>query len=264
MYAFDYHRPATLAEAAEIYSRADDPQFLAGGMTMIPVMKQRLAAPSDVIDLSGIDELKGISLDGDTLSVGAMTHHAEVAKSADVQKAIPALAALACGIGDPHVRNRGTIGGSIANNDPSADYPAALVGLGATVHTAAREITADDFFVAMFETALEEGELVTKVSFPVPEKAAYAKLPNPASRYATAGVFVAQTGDGVRVAVTGAGPGVFRVEEMEAALAKDFSPAALDGITIPADDLNEDLHASAEYRAHLVGVLARRAVEMAG
>lgn len=260
MYEFAYHRPATLDEAAEIFGGADDPQYLAGGMTMIPVMKQRLAMPSDVIDLSRIEAMRGITANGSSLSIGSMTRHADVASSQDVKKAIPALASLAGGIGDISVRNRGTIGGSIANNDPTADYPAGLLGLGARVQTNAREIPADDFFTGMFETALEEGELVTRIILPVPEKAAYLKFPNPASRYAMAGVFVAVTGAGVRVAVTGAGPSVFRASEMEAALEKTFSPDALDGISISADDLNADMHGSAEYRANLVSVLAKRAV----
>ena len=189
-----------------------------------------------------------------------MTRHAEVAESPEVQKAIPALAKLAGGIGDPMVRNRGTIGGSIANNDPAADYPSAVLGLGATVHTSKRNIPGDEFFTGMFETALEPGEMVTAVTFPVPEKAAYMKFPNPASRYAIVGVFVSKTGGNVRVAVTGAGPCVFRAEEMEKALAKDFSPKAIEGIKLSAADLNADIHASADYRAHLIGVMARRAV----
>lgn len=263
MYEFDYHRPAILAEAAEIYANADDPQFLAGGQTMIPVLKQRLAMPSDLIDLARIDELKGITANKDSVSVGAMTPHADVAASADIARLIPALADLAGHIGDPHVRNRGTLGGSIANNDPSADYPAAAVGLDATVHTNSRSIAADDFFTGLFETALEEGELVTNVDFPVPQSAAYMKFPNPASRYAIAGVMVARTAGGVRVAVAGAGPCVFRVAEMEQALEKTFSSDAIKDIAVAPDDLNTDLHASAEYRAHLIGVLARRAVEKA-
>ncbi len=264
MYEFQYHRPESLDEAAKIFAGADDPKFLAGGMTMIPVMKQRLAMPSDIIDLSRIGELTGLSAGAGMVTIGAMTPHAEVAGSKEVEKAIPALAALAGGIGDPAVRNRGTIGGSIANNDPSADYPAAVLGLNATVHTTARDIAADAFFTDMFETALEDDELITRVSFPAPEKAAYAKFANPASRYATAGVFVAKTATGIRVAVTGAGACVFRVEAMEQALSKDFSPGALDGIAVPADELNADIHASAEYRSHLIGVLARRAVLQTG
>jgi len=260
MYEFEYHSPKSLGDAVKLFSDADDPQFIAGGQTLLPVMKQRLAMPSDVIDLGGIADLKGITLDGGTLSIGAMTPHSEVATSDAVKKAIPALAHLANEIGDPPVRNRGTLGGSISNNDPAADYPGALVGLGATVHTTNRAIAADDFFTGLFETALEEGELVVKVSFPVPDKAAYVKFAQPASRFALVGVFVALTGGAPRVAITGAGPCVFRASEMEDALAKSFSADALDGIQISAKELNNDLHASADYRAHLVGVLAKRAV----
>lgn len=260
MYEFDYHSPKTLDEAAKIFAEADDAQFIAGGQTLLPVMKQRLAMPSDLIDLGGIAELKGISLDGDTLTIGAMTLHTEVAESETVRKAIPALAHLANEIGDPPVRNRGTLGGSIANNDPAADYPGALVSLGATVHTTKREIAADDFFTGLFETALEEGELVVKVSFPVPQKAAYVKFHQPASRFALVGAFVAQTGNGVRVAITGAAPCVFRASAYEQALSGSFTPDALDGISIETGELNSDLHASADYRAHLIGVLTKRAV----
>jgi len=260
MYDFTYHKPATQEAALETFEAADDGQFMAGGQTMIPVLKQRLAMPSDVIDLGKVAGLTGIEHAGGRLTIGAMTPHAEVAASDAVQSAIPALAALAGRIGDPHVRNRGTIGGSIANNDPAADYPAALLGLGATVTTSKREIAAEDFFVDLFETALDDGELITAVSFPVPDAAAYEKFENPASRFALVGVMVARTGNDVRVAVTGAGPCVFRAAEMEQALAADFSPGALDGISVAADDLNSDIHASAEYRAHLIGVLARRCV----
>jgi len=264
MYNFSYHRPDSLDAAKSLFTGADDPKFLAGGMTLVPTMKQRLAAPSDLIDLGAIGDLQGVKVDGKTVVVGAMTTHAAVAASKEVARAIPALANLAGGIGDPQVRNRGTIGGSIANNDPAADYPAAIVGLNATVHTDRRTIAADDFFPAMFETALEESELITAVQFPVPERAGYVKFPNPASRYAVVGVMVAKTADGVRVAVTGAGPCVFRVPEMEAALAKSFAPDAIKDIKVSADDLNTDIHASADYRAHLVTVMARRAVEAAG
>lgn len=260
MYEFEYHQPKTLDEAAKIFADADDPSYIAGGQTLLPVMKQRLAMPSDLIDLGAIEELKGISLDGDTLTIGAMTTHAEVAASEAVKKAIPALVEMAVEIGDPPVRNRGTIGGSISNSDPAADYPGALVGLGATVHTTKRDIPADEFFTGLFETALEDGELVVKVSFPVPEKAAYAKFHQPASRFALVGVFCAKTKQGTRVAVTGAGSCVFRVKAFEAALDASFSADALDGLTISSDDLNSDLHASAEYRAHLVCVMAKRAV----
>ncbi len=263
MYNFTFHQPETLDEAAKLFADADDGQYIAGGQTIVPVMKQRLAMPSDIIDLGRIGDLTGISLDGDLLNIGAMTTHAEVAASDDVRKAIPALARLADEIGDPAVRNRGTIGGSIANNDPAADYPAALLALGATIHTVTREIPADDFFTGMFETALQEGEVIVRISIPVPEKAAYVKFPQPASRFALVGVFVAKTKDGVRVAVTGAGPCVFRGKDMEQALDKDFSADALTGISVSDDGLSSDLHASAEYRASLVSTLARRAVAQA-
>ncbi len=264
MYEFEYHQPKTLEDAAKLFADAEDPQYMAGGQTILPVMKQRRARPSDMIDLGRMPELTGISVDGNTLTIGAMTRHAEVANSDKVGKAIPALAKLASNIGDPAVRNLGTLGGSIANNDPAADYPAALTALGATIHTTARDITAEDFFTAMFETALEEGEMIIKVSFPAPKNAAYEKFPNPASRYATVGVFVARHVDGARVAVTGAGPCVYRIKEYEAALDKDFSASALDAITISAEGLNSDLHASAQYRANLIGVMAARAVMQAG
>jgi carbon-monoxide dehydrogenase medium subunit len=260
MYAFQYHRPTSLAEAQKLLEKAADGRFLAGGMTLIPTLKQRLASPSDLVDLGAIPEIRGIKVDGKSVRIGAMTPHAAVAHSAEVRKAIPALAALADGIGDPQVRNRGTIGGSIANNDPAADYPGAVVALNATVHTSRRTIAADEFFKGMFETALESGEILTAVSFPVPEKAAYAKFPNPASRYALVGVFVAKTAGGVRVAVTGAGPCVFRATDLEKALTANFSADALKGVKIAADDLNSDIHAAADYRAHLIGVMARRAV----
>lgn len=264
MYGFDYHRPGSVAEAASLLGKSEDAKAMAGGQTLIPTLKQRLAQPSDLIDLGAIEELRTITEDADGLTIGATTRHAEVAASPVVLRVVPALAHLAEGIGDRQVRNRGTIGGSICNNDPSADYPAALVGLGATVRTNKREIAAEDFFTGMFETALEPDEIVTAVRFPKADRAAYAKFPNPASRYAMVGVFVAQRGTEVRVAVTGAGPGVFRLPEMEAALARSFTPAALDGIAVDAGELNGDLHASPEYRAHLVGVMARRAVSACG
>ncbi|UEM04830.1 xanthine dehydrogenase family protein subunit M [Skermanella rosea] len=264
MYAFEYHRPATLAEAAQLASGNEDAKILAGGQTLIPTLKQRLAQPSDVVDLGAVAELRGIREDGDALVIGATTPHAEVAASAVVKRLIPALAKLAEGIGDAQVRNRGTLGGSICNNDPSADYPAALVGLGATVRTTTRTLAAEDFFTGMFETALEPNEIVTAVSFPKPGKAAYVKFPNPASRYATVGVFVAETGGGVRVAVTGAAPSVYRWTEAEQALAGGLDPAALDGLTVDPDGLNADIHASAEYRASLVKVMAKRAVAACG
>lgn len=263
MYAFEYHKPSSVEDAAAALSGKDDPKIMAGGMTLLPTMKQRLAAPSDLIDLGGITNLVGVREDGGALVVGAMTTHASVAGNELVKSKIPALAALAEGIGDPQVRNRGTLGGSVANADPAADYPAALVGLGALVTTNKREIAADDFFTGLFETALEEDELITSVRFPVPQKAAYAKFANPASRYAIVGVFVAQADGGVRVAVTGAKGSVFRVAEMEQALSGNFSTDAVAGIKVPADDMNGDLHASAEYRAHLVTVMAKRAVAAA-
>jgi aerobic carbon-monoxide dehydrogenase medium subunit len=263
MYAFDYHRPETLSAAIGDLANPDA-KALAGGMTLLPTMKQRLASPAALIDLKNVHELAGIAREGDNLVIGAMTRHAEVARSSVVEAAIPALASLAGGIGDPHVRNMGTIGGSLANNDPSADYPAAALALGATIVTQKRRIPAQDFFTGLFETALEAGELITQVSFPIPQRAAYMKFPNPASRYALVGVFVAKTAMGVGVAVTGAGAnGVFRVREFETPLSANFSPAALDGVSLPASGLNADLHADADYRAHLIGVMARRAVAAA-
>ncbi len=260
MYEFDYVRPGSIDEAVKAL-QAEDAQALAGGQTLIPTLKQRLAQPSVLVDLSAcLGRDVQIVRDGDC-EVGGGATHATVATS---DHSPPWLRKVAEGIGDPQVRNRGTIGGSIANNDPAADYPAAVVGLGATVRTNKREIAADDFFVGLFETALEEGEIVTQVAFPVPEKAAYAKFHNPASRYAIVGVFASQGPAGTRVAVTGAGPCVFRAKQMEDALGGGFSAAALDGITVSADGLNSDLHASAEYRAHLVGVMAKRAVAAAG
>jgi aerobic carbon-monoxide dehydrogenase medium subunit len=261
---FDYVRPADLTEARKAYEAGGDARYIAGGQTLLPVMKQRLAQPASVIDLGGIAGLSGIRIEGDTLTIGAMTLHADVAASPDVRRLIPALAHLAGLIGDPQVRNRGTLGGSLANNDPSADYPAAVLGLGATVHTDSRSITADDFFDGLFSTALEDGEIIRAVSFPVPERAAYEKFAHPASRFALVGVMVSKSAQGVRVAATGAGTaGVFRVAEMEAALSKDFGVSAIEGIAVPADDLIADMHAPAAYRAQLVGVLARRAVAAA-
>ena len=235
-------------------------QLLAGGMTLLPTMKQRLASPESLVDLADCG-LAGIEDTGDAIKIGAMTRHVDVANSSVVQSAIPGLAALAGGIGDRQVRNRGTIGGSVANNDPSACYPSAVLGLGATVHTNKRDIGADDFFTGMFETALREDEIITAISFPKPDKAAYVKFPNPASRYAMVGVFVSSASQGTRVAVTGAGSdGVFRHAAMESALDGNFSAGALDGIGTDADDLISDIHASGEYRAHLVGEIAKRAV----
>jgi len=258
---FAYHRPLSLAEAVAALKAAEDGKLLAGGQTLLPALKQRLASPTDLIDLGGLGELKELRLANDgRLLVGALATHAEVAASRVVRQAIPALAALAGDIGDPQVRHRGTLGGSIANNDPAADYPAALLALGASVETDRGAIAAERFFTGLFDTALDEAEIVTRVAFPVPERAAYAKLPNPASRYAIVGVFVVRTAEVVRVAVTGAGPCVFRMAAMEQALAEDFAPTAIAGIHPPEVALNSDLHASAAFRAHLVTVMAQRAV----
>lgn len=263
MYEFNYQKPGSLDDAVKTLSAAEDGKFVAGGMTLIPTMKLRLAQPSDLVDIGAIAELSGIRREGDELVIGATTTHAEVAASEEVRGAIPALAHLAGEIGDPQVRNRGTIGGSIANADPAADYPAAIVGLAASVQTNSRSIAPDEFFTGMFETALGNDELVTAVRFPIPEQAGYAKFPNPASRYAVVGVMVSKGVAGVRVAVTGAGPSVFRVADMEKALREDFSPAAVASISVSASGLNSDIHASDEYRAHLVTVMAKRAVAAA-
>jgi carbon-monoxide dehydrogenase medium subunit len=263
MYDFQYSKPSTLAEAVNALVSDGDAKALAGGMTFIPVLKQRLNKPSAIVDLSGIG-LSGIKLEGDKLVIGAMTPHGTVAMSPDVKKSIPALADLAGNIGDRQVRYRGTIGGSLANNDPSACYPSAVLALDAMIKTDQREISAEEFFQGMFTTALNPGELITEVLFPIPERAAYMKFASPASRYAMVGVFVAKTKSGVRVAVTGAGQnGVFRHAAFEDALNKSFTAAALDGIKTPADILNGDIHGSAEYRAHLIGVMAKRAVTAA-
>ena len=264
MYDVKYHKPASLADAVAALAAADDGKILSGGQTLLPTMKQHLAAPSDLIDVRGIDGMSSISVGNGTITIGAATVHADVADSSEVKANIPALAALAEGIGDPAVRAMGTIGGSIANNDPAADYPSAVLGLGATVVTNTREIAADDFFDGMFATSLDEGEIITAVRFPIPSRAGYAKFPNPASRYAMAGVLVAETGGSVRVAVTGAGSdGVFRHAGMESALASNFTAGALDGITIDPDGLLSDIHGSAAYRANLVTVMAGRAVAYA-
>ena len=260
MYEFNYHRPSSIDEARKILGDNDEAKLLAGGMTLLPTMKMRLASPSDLVDLSKIEGLADISDSGDAIEIGAMVRHAEVAASDVVRVAIPALSDLADSIGDPQVRNRGTIGGSVANSDPAADYPAAILGLNAVVKTDRREISADDYFKALFETALESGEIVISVRFAKPKRAAYSKFPNPASRYAVVGVMVAELAEGIRVAVTGAAACAFRATAMEEALSKDFSAGALEGIAVDAAELNSDLHASAEYRAHLVGVMARRAV----
>jgi carbon-monoxide dehydrogenase medium subunit len=265
MYAFTYHRPTGLRQASNMLGKLEDPKILAGGQTLLPTMKQRLASPANLIDLGTVEGLSGIELKGRSLVIGAMTRHAEVANSAVVQQAIPALAHVASVIGDPAVRHMGTLGGSIANNDPNSDYPAACLGLGATIITTKRRIEADEFFKGLFETALEPDEIITKVSFPVPKKAAYEKFRNPASRFALVGVFVAKRSSEIRVAVTGAGAsGVFRVPSFEEALKKRFAAKSLEGLTIPATGMNSDIHGSAEYRAHLVGVMARRAVAAAG
>ncbi len=263
MYDFAYQKPSSLADAVRALSGDADAKALAGGMTLIPVLKQRLNKPSLLVDLAKLG-LVGVSVSGNTVSISGMTTHGAVAANADVKAKIPSLAELASHIGDEAVRHRGTIGGSLANNDPAADYPAAVLALGATIRTDKRSIGADDFFQGMFATALQQGELITAVEFPVPEKGAYEKFRNPASRYAIVGVYVAKIAGGVRVAVTGAGQnGVFRHTAMEQALSANFSPDAIASIVTPADDLNSDIHASAEYRAHLVGVMAKRAVARA-
>jgi carbon-monoxide dehydrogenase medium subunit len=261
MHAFKYHRPASVNDAAKLAK--GEAKLLAGGQTLVQTMKLRLASPSDIIDLGTLKELSGIQSDGKTVTIGAMTRHAEVADSPEVKKAIPALAALAGMIGDRQVRAMGTIGGSLANNDPAADYPAAALGLGATIVTNKRKLSAGEFFKGMFSTALQDGEIITAVSFPAPKRAAYTKFKNTASRFAIVGVFVADFGNSVRVAVTGAGPSVFRQADMEKALTAKFAPESVANIKQQQDGLNSDLHASAEYRAHLVTVMARRAVEAA-
>ena len=264
MYDFAYQKPGSLADAVAALTGDAEAKALAGGMTLIPVLKQRLAKPSRLVDLAKLG-LAGITQSGNTVTIGAMTTHVTVANSADVKAKFPALAALASHIGDEAVRHRGTIGGSLANNDPAADYPAVVLATGATIKTNKRSIKADDFFTGMFSTALEQGEVITAVEFPVPEKAAYEKFPNPASRYAMVGVFVAKTGNNVRVAVTGAGQGgVYRHTDMEKALSAKFSADAVAGISTPVGNMNGDIHASPEYRAHLVGVMAKRAVAKAG
>jgi carbon-monoxide dehydrogenase medium subunit len=264
MYEFKYHRPGTVRQAANLLAKNEDAKLIAGGHTLVPVMKQRLASPPHLVDLSHIEGLDGIEMKGRNLVIGATARHAEVANSAIVGEAIPALANLAGLIGDPAVRHRGTIGGSLANNDPTADYPAACLALDATIVTNKRRIKAEEFFQGLFTTALEPDEIITRVMFPLPKKAAYQKFRNQASRYALVGVFVARRPSEVRVAVTGAGAdGVFRATAFEEALKKRFAAKSLDGVEISAEGLNSDIHGSAEYRAHLIGVLARRAVEAA-
>ena len=264
MQDFTIRRPVSLADAVETLRSIPGGKLLAGGQSLVPVMKLDLAAPATLVPLSGLGELRGIRLVGSELVIGAGMTHREVGASADVAAAIPALAELAGAIGDPQVRNRGTLGGSVAHNDPAADYPAALLALDATVVTDRREVSAADFLGSMFETALEDDEVITAVRFGVPEAAAYAKFPNPASKYAIVGVMVARGQGGVRVAVTGAAPGAFRHEGMERALAADFGASSLDGVPVDAGELLTDPQASADYRAHLVGVMARRAVEACG
>ena len=262
MHAFKYHRASNVNDASSLAK--GDARLLAGGQSLVQAMKLRLSSPTDLIDLGTIKELSGIKASGTEVTIGAMTRHAEVAGSPDVKKAIPALAALAGMIGDRQVRAMGTIGGSLANNDPAADYPAAALGLGATITTNKRKIEADKFFKGLYETALEPGELITQVAFPAPKRAAYMKFKNPASRFALVGVFVADFGNGaVRVGVTGAGACAFRQAEMEKALSQKFAPESVAGIKVKADGLNNDLHASPEYRAHLITVMAKRAVEAA-
>jgi carbon-monoxide dehydrogenase medium subunit len=264
MYPTKYHKPASVSDAVALLG-AEGSKVLSGGQTLLPTMKQHLAAPSDLVDVRSIAELNGICAGDGSVTIGAATRHADVATSADVQAHIPALAALAGGIGDPAVRSMGTIGGSLANNDPAADYPAAALGLGATIVTSKREIAADDYFEGMFATALDSDEIITAIRFPVPARAGYCKFRNPASLYAMAGVFVAETGGSVRVAVTGAGSdGVFRHEGMEAALSSDFSAGALDGVSVSEDGMLSDIHGTAAYRANLVKVMAKRAVASAG
>ena len=262
-YAFSYHRATSLAEAQALFANATEAKFLAGGQTLIPAMKQRLSAPSDLIDIGQLEELSFIDDHEGAIVIGAGTRHSEVAASALVRKRIPALAELAEEIGDPAVRHMGTMGGSLATSDPAADYPAAVLGLGASIATTRKTISADDYFLGLFQTKLEDGEIITEVSFPVPRRTGYAKFRNPASHYAVVGVFVAETASGVRVAVTGAGACAFRVGEMEDSLARNFTQESVAGISLPADGLNSDLHASADYRAHLLTVMARRAVAAA-
>lgn len=264
MYETKYQRAQSVDAAASALGAAEDGKLLSGGMTLIPTMKQRLAAPSDVVDLTHIDALNGITIDGSSVTIGATTTHAEVASSGELASVCPSICELASHIGDPHVRHRGTIGGSIANNDPAADYPAAMVALDAQIMTNKRTIGADDFFTGLFETALEDDEIITAVSFSAPAKGAYAKFPNPASRYAMAGVFVANSDNGTRVAVTGAGnDGVFRHGEMEAALDGNFSADAIADASVDEGDMLEDIHGSAAYRANLVKVMAKKATQNA-
>jgi aerobic carbon-monoxide dehydrogenase medium subunit len=262
MHAFEYHRPSSTKDALSL-GKKEEARYLAGGQSLVQAMKLRLSSPSDLVDLGAIKELAGIKASGSGVEIGAMTRHADVAGSPEVKKAIPALAALAGIIGDRQVRHMGTMGGSLANSDPAADYPAAVLALGATITTNKRKIEADNFFKGLYETALEPGELITSVAFPAPKRAAYMKFKNPASRFAIVGVFVADFGGKVRVGVTGAGPCAFRQADMEKALASKFAPESVANIKVKPDGLNNDLHASPEYRAHLITVMAKRAVEAA-
>src|SRR3954465_1865073 len=263
MHAFDYHRPANLKDALSLGEKKTEGRYLAGGQSLVQAMKLRLSSPSDLIDLNALGDLKSLKAEGNSVTIGAMVRHAEVAASSSVKKAIPALAALAGMIGDRQVRHMGTIGGSLANKHPAAGYPAAVLGLGATIVTNKRKIEADKFFKGLYETALEPGELITSVSFPAPKRAAYMKFKNPASRFAIVGVFVADFGGKARVGVTGAGPSAFRQAEMEKALSAKFAPESVASIKVKPDGLNNDLHASPEYRAHLITLMAKRAVEAA-
>jgi carbon-monoxide dehydrogenase medium subunit len=264
MYSFTYHRPATVRQAANLLAKDPEAKLLAGGHSLLPVMKLRLAKPTALIDIGHIEDLAGIELKGRSIVIGAGTRHVDVANSQVVKDALPVLAELAGMIGDPAVRHRGTLGGSLANNDPNADYPAAVLGLGATIITNKRRVAADDFFKGLFETALEPSEIITKVSFPLAKKAAYQKFKHPASGFALVGVFVSKRGSDIRVAATGAGSsGVFRVKSFEEALKKRFAPKSIEGMSIPANGMNTDIHGSAEYRAHLVAVMARRALAAA-
>lgn len=264
MYNFTFHRPTTVRQVASLLAKNEDAKLLAGGHSLIPVMKLRLAAPTVLIDLSKVEGLSGVEVSARSVTIGAMTRHYEVSNSEELKAALPALAGVPGSIGDPHVRHAGTIGGSIANNDPNADYPAACLGLGATIITNKRKIAADDYFKGMFDTALEPDEIITKVSFPIAKKAGYNKFRHPASGFALVGVFVSKRGSEIRVAATGAGSnGVFRVKPFEEALKARFAPKSIEGIQLPADGMNSDIHGSAEYRAHLVNVIARRALAAA-
>jgi carbon-monoxide dehydrogenase medium subunit len=265
MYPFNYHQPKSIIEAVESFKSFEEAQWLAGGMTLLPSLKLRLASPGALIDLNFIESLRGVQSSAEKITIGAMTRHADVNSSVEIKRAIPALSLLAGGIGDSQVRNRGTIGGSISNNDPAADYPAAILGLNATIKTNSREIAADDYFTGMFETSLDEGEMIQEITFPVPDKAGYVKFPHPASGYAVSAVMVARFGKTVRVAVTGTAACVFRLASLEEALAENFTAEAADSmeLDIDLDDINSDLAASAEYRANLTRVMARRAIEAA-